>query len=145
MDSTSNAKRWKDAMEYAIQLAKSSTMDSMHGCVILSTNPKIKDPIVAQGFNTHVHHQEHRRVFSIHAEMRALSDLIAIRGHNMQFFNNCIAFVARVGSENAGYPVRMSKPCLKCQKLLRKMGIKRVFYTVDENTICELKTWDLVK
>lgn len=129
-------------MDLAIELAKTSTMDSHHATYIY--NPKCKNPIVTCGVNEHVHHQEDRRIFSIHSEMRALANLIAIRGHNEQFFSNCIAFVARVGTEKSGFPVKYSKPCLKCQKLLRKMGIKRVFYTVDEDTICELKTWDLV-
>jgi deoxycytidylate deaminase len=137
-----NGRRWKQAMDEAIELAKTSTMESMHAAVIVSTNPKLRNPIVSTGVNEHVKHLEHRKVFSIHAEMKALSNLIAIRGHNDQFFNNLCVLVARVGPETQGYPVRMSKPCLKCQKLLKKMGIRRIFYTVDENTICELLSWD---
>jgi deoxycytidylate deaminase len=128
-------------MQHAIELAKKSTMEMKHGCVIVNTKCRDKQ-IVATGINEHVLNCEERNVFSIHSEMKALANLIGIRGHNEKYLENCTAFVARVGSERLGYQVKMSRPCIKCQKLLKKMGIKRIFYTIDENSVAELKEWD---
>lgn len=125
-------------MEEAIQLAKRSTMESKHGCVII--NPKNRDKwVVASGINEHVQNQEDRNVYSIHAEVNALAQLLRIKSHNHTYFDDCIALVARVGPKSSNYKVRMSKPCANCERTLRKMGIKRVFYTIDENTMCEMR------
>lgn len=125
-------------LDVAIGLAKTSQMESMHGCVIVNDKVARGNPIIATGVNTHIFNQEERGVFSRHAEMSALANLIAIKGHNSKFFSQCTAYVARVGSPSLGYPVRMSKPCEKCQRLLRKLGIERIVYTYDKDTICTL-------
>lgn len=133
--------QYRHYMQEAIDLAKSSTMEMKHGCVIV--NEKAKDrPIVARGINQHIFNMEDRLVFSRHAEMSAVSSLIAIKGHNNNFFENCIAFVARVGPASSNHQVRMSKPCKDCQKLLQKIGINKVFYTYDNSTVCSLTKWD---
>lgn len=124
----SNYRRY---MNEAIELAKGSTMESRHGCIVI--NEKCKDrPIVARGINEHIFNLEDRKVFSRHAENSAIAELIGMKGHNSKFFDNCIAFVARVGARD---DVRFSKPCRKCQKLLRKVGIKKIFYTYDADTV----------
>lgn len=125
-------------MREAIELAKRSTMESKHGCVII--NPRARDNwVVASAVNEHVHNQEDRRVFSIHAEVNALAQLMRIKSHNQTYFEDCIALVARVGPPTQNYRVRMSKPCANCERMLRKMGIRRVFYTLDEATMGELR------
>jgi len=125
-------------MDEAIELAKRSTMESKHGCVII--NPRARDKwIVASGINEHLHNQEDRHVYSIHAEANALAQLLRIKSHNHTYFDDCIALVARVGPVSTNYRVRMSKPCPNCERMFRKIGIKRVFYTLDENTMVEMK------
>ena len=129
--------QYKVYMQEAIELAKSSTMEKKHGCVII--NVKNKDrPIVARGVNQHVYNLEDRHVFSRHAEMSAIASLIAIKGHNSSFFDHCIAFVARVGT-SMNPDVRMSKPCHHCQRLFLKMGVSKIYYTFDDNTVCSMK------
>lgn len=124
-------------IQEAIELAKTSHMESMHGCVIVNERSKVS-PIIASGVNAHVQHQERRGVFSRHAEMSALANLIAIKGHNARFFSECTAYIARVGPKSIGHPVRMSRPCEKCQKLLRKLGIEKIVYTIDNDTMCTI-------
>lgn len=122
-------------IQSAIDVAKTSQMESMHGCVIVNEKAR-GDPIIAVGVNQHIFNQEDRGVFSRHAEMSALANLIAIKGHNDKFFSQCTAYIARVGPVSIGHPIRMSKPCERCQKLLRKVGIERIVYTYDEDYIC---------
>jgi len=125
-------------MNAAIELAKQSTMEQRHGAIVV--NEKCRDrPIVARGINEHVFNMEDRKVFSRHAEMSCVASLIAMKGHNSRFFDNCTVFVARVGARDE---VRFSKPCKKCQRLLQKIGIKKIYYTYDENTVCTLEEWD---
>ena len=123
-------------MEIAIEHAKRSTMESKHGCVII--NSKAQNKLVAASCNEHIANQEDRSVFSIHAEVNALAQLLRIKSHNNTFFEHCVAFVARVGPPSSNFKVRMSKPCQNCQKMLRKLGIRKVFYTIDEHNIQEL-------
>lgn len=130
--------QYKVYLKEAIELANTSTMEKKHGCVII--NPRFKDrPIVARGVNQHVYNLEDRNVFSRHAEMSAIATLIAIKGHNSIFFENCIAFVARVGTSRKEPEVKMSKPCPNCQRLFKKMGINKIYYTFDDDTVCSLK------
>ena len=130
--------KYSHYMRQAIELAKRSVMEQKHGCVVIHNNE-----VVAQGVNEHIYNQEDRNVFSIHSEQSALSCLLAMKNHNHNFIKNCVVFVARVGPVSKGYPIRLSKPCKRCQTLLHKVGIRRVFYTVDDHTMQELTTWDL--
>lgn len=117
----------------ALELAKTSQMESMHGCIIAHKNNAI-----ANGINAHIYNQENRGVFSRHAEMSALANLIAIKGHNAKFLSECVVYVARVGPESIGFPPRMSKPCDKCLKLLQKVGIKKFVFTYNDDLICTI-------
>jgi len=121
-------------MDEAIELAKRSIMESKHGCVIVHG----RNGIVASGINEHLHNQEDRSIYSIHAEMNALCQLLRIKSHNERYMRDCVALVARVGPLSTGHAVRMSRPCEKCEKQLRKMGIRKVYYTFDQNHIGEL-------
>ena len=136
-------RKYQEYMQQAIELAKRSTMEMKHGCVIVNNKYGCNSSVVATGINQHLFNQEERNVFSIHSEQMALSSLLALRSHNRSFMNNCIAFVARVGAPSQGYPVRMSKPCYKCQQLLFKLGVKKVFYTIDDRHMVQLTQWDL--
>lgn len=128
-------------MQEAIELAKTSDMEMKHGCVIVNTRSRDR-PVVARGVNQHVFNLEGRRVYSRHAEMDAVAHLLAIKSHNSSFFENCIAFVARVGPASSGHQIRMSRPCRDCQRLLQKIGIQRIYYTHDNRTICAMIAFD---
>jgi pyrimidine deaminase RibD-like protein len=117
-------------MDAAISLARTSTMESRHGCVIV--NEKRKDgPIVARGVNRHVDGGASHGVFSIHAEAAAAAGLLAIKAHDRRFFRGSTAYVARVGGEG-GATCRFSKPCPECQRLLRKLGVRKLYFTFDD-------------
>lgn len=70
----------------------------------------------------------------LHAEVSALLPLIR-RGVDL---SNASIYVYR---EHKNGVLACAKPCARCERLLRKIGIRRVFYTV-ENGIAEEK-WNL--
>ena len=59
--------------------------------------------------------------FSVHAEEMAILKGVRI---GIDFPNSTLV-VVRV---NSGGNLRMSKPCATCQKLIEKVGIKRIWY-----------------
>lgn len=63
---------------------------------------------------------------TFHAEERAIRNAQALVGDDL---SGMVLYVAR--SYKNGKPA-MSKPCVKCDKLIRDAGIKKVIYTVGE-------------
>lgn len=61
---------------------------------------------------------------SVHAEIHALRQM----NYNAR---NCTMFVARV---LRGGGIGMAKPCANCQLIIIDSGIKRVTFTIDEDT-----------
>lgn len=70
----------------------------------------------------------------LHAEVDALLPLIR-RGVDL---SNAALYVYR---EHRDGTLACARPCARCEKLIRKAGLKRIFYTV-ENGIAEEK-WQL--
>lgn len=65
----------------------------------------------------------HNLALSIHAEEDAIRRCGNPKGATL--------FVSRVGRNGN---IGIAKPCKKCQRLIRRNGIKRVYYTVDNST-----------
>ena len=63
---------------------------------------------------------------TFHAEERAIRNAQALVGDDL---SGMVLYVAR--SYKNGKPA-MSAPCSKCQKLIEKVGIKKVIYTIGE-------------
>jgi tRNA(Arg) A34 adenosine deaminase TadA len=71
----------------------------------------------------HAYRDEHA---SVHAEVHAILQIrrkIDLRG--------CVMYVARRMFNGS---TAMARPCPMCQKALQDHGIKRVFYTIDDDT-----------
>jgi deoxycytidylate deaminase len=115
----------KDKQEKFLRRAADSAIRSnvkshRHGCVI------VKDgEIVAEGFNHHTNHFEH--TFTIHAEVDALIKLKRIKN-----ITGCELYVVRIGTDNMGNPLKYSKPCVNCTKAILKAGIKKVYFSTDD-------------
>ena len=62
----------------------------------------------------------------VHAEARAIRKALA-DGIDLE---GATIYVARV--LKSGKPA-MSKPCVNCQELLKSVGIRKVFYTIDRS------------
>jgi tRNA(Arg) A34 adenosine deaminase TadA len=107
-------------LNVAVKLAETSEENMKHGCVIvlggsiqaMGVNKRTNDPY----FHKDLHW------LSEHAEMAAL--------RRCRRTNGAVLYVARVNKHGEE---RMSKPCAKCTKLLKKAGVKKVVYTIDSS------------
>lgn len=112
----------------ACQAARSS-MGHRHGCVIVNKNGEI----VSEGYNhvyTHLYHK-----YSIHAEVCCLSKM----KRNRKTLADCEMYVVRIGTDNMGQPLKYSKPCPDCTKAIIKSGIKRVYYSTNDDFYMKLE------
>lgn len=106
----------------AVMLAKKSDMEHRHACIIVKNNE-----IIAEGFNKKYNMFEH--MYSIHAEVDAISKLVS---RNKGYTSDCTMYVFRIGPDYLGNPTKLSKPCKNCTDAIRKAGIKRVYYSIED-------------
>ncbi len=107
----------------AEKIAKQSRCGNQHGAVIskgrrvlgMGCNLLKTHPVLGGG-----------PVRAVHAEAAAIRDAVR-KGVNL---NGKDIYVTRINCEN-----RLSRPCPDCERLLRKYGIRRVFYTNEKGTI----------
>jgi len=127
------SKSCKEKQEYYLNRAalcaiNSNVKSHRHGCVI------VKDGIIiAEGFNHHVKHYEH--TFTIHAEVDALSKV------KKNILLECELYVVRIGTDLMGRPLKYSCPCINCTKSILKAGIKKVYFSTDEEFKKVFKDW----
>jgi len=81
-----------------------------------------KNKIVGKGFNK-VHSTGVPKLDGKHAELEALKNTTA------RYRENSMVFVCRITKCN---DLAYSKPCLACQTVMRKMGVKYVWYSTEE-------------
>ena len=68
---------------------------------------------------------------SIHAEVAAIVELLkARRSHELV---GSTLYVSRIDASGAP---RMARPCSNCQRIIEAVGIRKVFYTTNEGTVC---------
>jgi len=103
-----------------------NNMRSAHCSIICN-----KRKILAIGTNsrqTHPRAPKTVRGQYLHAEVAAI--LNAGRGA----LRGSVMYVVRVGKTNE-QPMRISKPCKFCQAIISKVGIKKVYYSIDDGNI----------
>ena len=106
--------------KFAQQMCKSSThTKANHGAVIVRGGR-----ILSMGFNSVEQRAETNHEY-MHAEMHAI---ISARCDNLK---GSKIYVFR--EDKYGF-INNSRPCDKCQKMLKEYGIKRAIYTIDEKT-----------
>lgn len=108
------------AIKKATQVAKESTMKHKIGAILFDRNQYVT------GFN-HTHGVDvptRKNRWSIHAEEMAI-----IKGNRtgIDFLNSTLVVIRINKSGN----IRLSKPCIHCQKLINKMKIPKVYYSSD--------------
>jgi pyrimidine deaminase RibD-like protein len=109
------------SLTYAIKIAESNEcyIKWPFGCVI-----KKGGAVQAVGWNilkSEPYYLDDHSNCSIHAEMHALRQM------NYEA-KGCVMFVARA---LRGGGSGLAKPCDDCQEVIRKAGVKRVVYTID--------------
>lgn len=78
-----------------------------------------KGKLVGKGFNK-VHHIGVPRLDGLHAEIEALNNTTA------QYRDGCTVYVCRT---NRRGEIVLAKPCPACEKKMRKIGVKYVWYS----------------
>ena len=103
----------------AINEANKSTMIHKHGAVIINKS----GDILGKGHNYIQSYYSH--LYSMHAEIAAIQNY---NKKNKNRKEELIMLVVRVTGKE-GKHTRNSKPCENCTKEIKKMGIKRTFYS----------------
>jgi deoxycytidylate deaminase len=111
-------------------LSKNSNHPTHHlGCVIVKSGR-----ILSSGYNRVNQHNSNRYrkfVDSVHAEQDAIYPLIS----NPTVLFGASLYITRV---NRNGHLLMARPCVFCMRLIRAVGIKKVFYSgPDGSIICE--------
>jgi deoxycytidylate deaminase len=108
-------------LERAAKIARKSNMYRQHGAVIV-----VGDQIVAEGYNYDYIRLCHK--YSIHAEVHVINKARKSRID----LTEADLYVVRIGRPSMDYPLRYSKPCESCTEYIKKMGIRKVYYSLDE-------------
>lgn len=100
----------------ALELAHDSDHNFKHGAVLVKSGK-----VLSEGMNKYSKIPV-PGIGSIHAEHNAIKSC-------KKDLKGCSIYIARLAS----YGPAMSKPCPRCQILLKNVGIKRVFYTNEKD------------
>ncbi len=101
-------------LETAIKEAEKSPANCRHGCVIFVSNK-----IVSKGFNKPVRPSKTIRSH-IHAEIDALFGL------HHKIIKKATLMVIRI---NKSKELIQSRPCKRCDGILKRKGIRKIFYS----------------
>lgn len=92
-----------------------------HGCIILFRKRKIVEACNDQGlFN--------------HAEIQAVKKLCSMFKQKKKI-NRCKLYVGRFSPSGTTH---LSRPCRLCQETIKKIGIKKIYYTTEKSTFQRL-------
>jgi tRNA(Arg) A34 adenosine deaminase TadA len=98
----------------AIQQCQKSAYKQRMGAVVV-----YRGKIVGRGCNK-VHHTGVPRLDGLHAEIEALNKTTA------QYREGCTVYVCRVNKRG---DIVLAKPCAACEKKMKKIGVKYVWYS----------------
>lgn len=117
----------------ASQVASNSLLGHKHGCIIV-----YKGKIISQGYN---HRAFKNQANSIHAEADALNKLNK-KYKTRKILRDCTMYVVRITNklEETNNIFKMSKPCEKCTKKIIDYGIRKTYYSTDNQYFCNLVT-----
>lgn len=121
MPAKSTTDKQRVFLERAARLAMKSTMTHQHGCVLV-----LNGEIIAEGFNHVSTHMYHR--FSVHSEVDALQKAKRYR-HQLA---DAEMYVVRIASGKFDHCLKYSKPCSGCQTAILKYGVKKVYYSTND-------------
>jgi deoxycytidylate deaminase len=121
-----NIKQREYYLEKASEMSKKSDCKHhKHGAVIVNRK---NGEIISTGYNHYTEYMMHS--FTCHAEMDALSK---IKKLPKRIFSELDLYVVRVGKASRDFPLKYSKPCINCTKAIIKYGIKKVYFSTDDN------------
>lgn len=106
----------------ACRVARKSGMNHRHGAILIHNGS-----IVAEGYN--YESPDFKDLFSIHAEMDVLSK---VKHLGKTFLSQCDMMVVRIGPTTLEHTTKLSMPCPLCRPMIETMGIRRVYYTTND-------------
>ena len=130
----------KRMFKAARQMAQDSDFKNFHtGCVIV-----YKKHIIGAGFNsdkTHpmqaqynkfrkFNHTKNGIKHSIHAEIAAINSISYVTGRDIDW-SKVKMYISRICPGHASGQ-GLSKPCSACQAAIQDLGIRHVYYTIDD-------------
>tara|TARA_B110000259_G_scaffold175579_1_gene210926 strand:- start:2008 stop:2634 length:627 start_codon:yes stop_codon:yes gene_type:complete len=124
-------------LKQAANYAKHSNLTHKHGCIIL-----YNDKIISWG-----HNKKHPSLknYSIHAEIDAINRLNR-KYKNKKTISNCSLYVVRIRNGlNDKDSLKMSKPCINCGNKINKIGIRKIYYSVDSDYVNDLIYSEILK
>jgi len=105
-------------LEVADKCLKKSNVLHKHGCVIVHNNK-----IISVGYNYHVNFSNG---YTVHAEVDAINN---ISKKHRNILKNSTLYVIR----KTNYDIyKSSKPCDNCAKYIKKYGISKIYYSVED-------------
>jgi cytidine deaminase len=118
-------------LQLAKKMASCSTYGNFrHGAVLIGGG----NAIIGMGVNSEKYSSigakyrpDHKGQSTYHAE------IVSVNNIARNLTKGATIFVARI-AKNSGED-RMSKPCSMCHAVLKAQGVKKVYYTIDNETI----------
>ena len=120
MPAKTTSERQRYYLERAARVAMKSTMTHKHGAIIVRN-----DEVISEGFNHHFTHMCHK--FSIHAEADAIHKI-----KKVTHISECELYVVRISKPSMNHCLKYSKPCNDCQRCIERAGIKRTYYSTNQ-------------
>lgn len=111
-------------MARAARLAQQSTCNQRHGAIIVRGGSVLGTGINMMKNDPDTPGLDAKTQSSVHAECAALK---SVRGKNLK---GAVLYVARVNKRNA--PM-MSKPCPNCEEELKRRGVVKLVWTLDNS------------
>ena len=121
-------------MEYCVEIAKKSNMNSKHGCVIIDKKGNIISSACNKRRSMETEHIpdiniRRQKKFSKHAEETALKNV------NRNNLKGAVLYVVRYGHNHTNPYFMNSKPCEKCTAIIKaaieRHGLKAAYYSTD--------------
>lgn len=140
--SRSSKNKHQKYLDEAINYAKNSNLSHKHGCVIV-----YGDEIISRGYNKKCSSLKN---YSIHAEIDAINRLNK-KYKTKKILSKCSLYVIRIrngfnfSDDDTHDCLKMSKPCMNCASKINKIGIKNVYYSVDDNYVPDFIYGQIIK
>lgn len=104
--------------DQAIEQALKSSFRQRMGAVVVR-----RGKVVGKGFN-YAHSTGEPYGDGMHAEISALNNTTA------RYRKDSTVYVCRINGSNSH--LRLAKPCINCQKIMKKLGVRYVWYSTEE-------------
>lgn len=111
-------------MARAARLAQQSTCKQRHGAIIVRGSSVLGTGINMMKNDPDTPGLDPKTQSSVHAECAALK---SVRGQNLK---GAVVYVARVNPQNHAM---MSKPCANCEAELKRRGVVKMVWTLDNS------------